>query len=475
LQRKLWVTGLATLPIIPPTILLNFHDEAYFNGHFAIIAHLQNGTYPPRYLYEPSLPLRYHYGFDLAGAIVTGLLRVRLDQAIDILTLTLWPLMFLLLWRVGERVGGRRAGLLVAFAVCFSTGWCALCSVNEARTNPPFLSYFFQHPWSIGVPIFCLVILQRAALARLDSRFFGLLALVCSLVMLSLCQAVLFIAIVVALGINEAWKLMRHPNRTEAYLFLSLGASLVGAKLAGGFFVSGPFPQAGELFGTGFYLRHFSDGHAVLGQLLWNFETFGLLLILGILGLLRVAHDKVFWTILALFPFVVINFLGYRHSWDIVKFATVSSISLSIGSGLTLLRLLDWSNTRRRRTIFSVLVVALLWQGVYYPFIFLQDYDPGGRSAFSKQMIKPYFSSAYPVDQDDARAVSFLRTRMGPSEIVYRTERKSEPYAIWGGLPTEASVYPALPGITTHMASAKRSLRSEEISPLLPKPGSTDC
>jgi hypothetical protein len=56
-------------------------------------------------------------------------------------------------------------------------------------------------------------------------------------------------------------------------------------------------------------------------------------------------------------------------------------------------------------------------------------------------MIRPYFSQAYPVDADDARAVSFLRTHVGPSEIVYRAEEKSEPYAIWGGLPTQASVY----------------------------------
>jgi hypothetical protein len=56
-------------------------------------------------------------------------------------------------------------------------------------------------------------------------------------------------------------------------------------------------------------------------------------------------------------------------------------------------------------------------------------------------MIRPYFSRAYPVDDDDAKAVSFLRTHMDPSEIVYRAKEKSEPYAIWGGLPTQASVY----------------------------------
>ena len=118
------------------------------------------------------MPLRYHYAFDLAGAIVTGLLRVRLDQAIDLLTLVLWPCMFLLLWRVGEHIGGGRAGLFVALTVCFSGGFlgsqtvsgCGQCTVNELQIVPPFISYFFQHPWSIGAPIFCLIILQRAAL-----------------------------------------------------------------------------------------------------------------------------------------------------------------------------------------------------------------------------------------------------------------------------------------------------------------------
>src|SRR5260370_3031498 len=81
-------------------------------------------------------------------------------------------------------------------------------------------------------------------------------------------------------------------------------------------------------------------------------------------------------------------------------------------------------------------------QGVLYPFILLfGSYNPEGRLAFSMQMISPYFSHSYPVNRDDAQAVSFLRSHMGPSEIVYRAEEKSEPYAIWGGVPTQASVY----------------------------------
>src|SRR5215831_4912388 len=244
--RKLAVTALCTVPIVLPTILFNFFDEARYNQHHAIIAHLQNGSYPPRYLYDPSLPLRYHYAFDLAGAIVTGLLRVRLDHAIDLLTLALWPCTFLLLWRVGEHFGGKRAGLLVALAVCFSGGWPALCSPDEysagsvgwivvrllgkctvsgSPINPPFIAYFFQHPWSLGVPIFCLALLQSAALPRLSNPLPGLAGLVCSLSLLSVAHTALFLTTIAVLGLAELWNVLRRRDAARASVLLALAAS----------------------------------------------------------------------------------------------------------------------------------------------------------------------------------------------------------------------------------------------------------
>jgi hypothetical protein len=123
--------------------------------------------------------------------------------------------------------------------VCFAGGLpalarigsaCPRCSVNGLEFNPPFSSYFFQHPWSIGVPIFCLVVLQRAALPRIGNQPIGLFALVCSLTLLSLCQAVLFVTTVVALGLTEAWSLVRSRDRHTAIVLLSLGASSLSAN-----------------------------------------------------------------------------------------------------------------------------------------------------------------------------------------------------------------------------------------------------
>jgi hypothetical protein len=450
---KLFITLLATLPIILPTILLNFHDETPYELHFAKIAHLQNGVYPPRYLYEPNLPLRYHYAFDLAGAIVTGLLRVRLDHAVDLLTLALWPCMFLLLWRLGEHVGGERAGAAVALTVCFAGGWpalawsglpCGFCTINGLEVNPPFISNYFQHPWSIAVPIFCLVVLQRAALSRINNQMLGLTGLVCSLSLLSLSQAALFVPTVIALGLTEIWNLFRFRDRAATLVLFSLGLSLLGAKLIGGFFASGPYPPAGGIFDTGLLVRDFSKLGSVIGQVQWNLASFGALLLFGIAGLLRAKNQRVFLIILVILTFVVVNSLRYKYNWNIVKFGSVSFVVLAIGSGIVLSHLAAAPRTMGRRIIFGLSALALVGQGAPFPVFILWAYDSNGlRSPFSIQMIRPYFSTAYPVNSDNARAVSFLRTHMGPSEILYVTPEAAEPYATWGGLPTEVSAYPA--------------------------------
>ena len=452
LSRRLAIAALATIPIILPTILLNFHDETYFNQHHAIIAHLQNGAYPPRYLYEPSLLFRYHYGFDLAAAIVTGLLRIRVDQAIDLLTLALWPLMFLLLWRLGEHFGGAKAGLFVSLMVCFAGGWpalarfgsaCPRCAANGVEVNPPFISYYFQHPWSIGVPIFCLVVLQRASLPFVRNKFLGVAALVCSLALLSLSQAVLFVTTVIAFGLAELWNLARSRHGQAGMVLLGLGLSLLIARWLGGFFLTEPFSPVGAQFSMGLEVRDFAAPGAVLGQIQWDLASFGALLILGSVGLFRVRCDKAFLTILAALPLVVVNVLRYKYTWDIVKFGTVSFIALAIGAGVALSDLWSWADNWGRKTACAFLIAGLLWQGFLYPFVQLSAYDPESRPPFSVQMIRPYFSTTYSVDPDNARAISFLRTHMGASEIAYRTIAKSEPYAIWGGLPTQASVYPS--------------------------------
>jgi hypothetical protein len=280
------------------------------------------------------LLFRCHYGFDLAAAIVTGLLRISVDQAIDFLTLALWPLTFLLLWRLGERFGGAKAGLFVSLMVCFAGEWpalarfgsaCARCAANGAEVNPPFISYYFQHPWSIGVPIFCLVVLHRAGLPLVRNKFLGIAALLFSLALLSLSQTVLFVTTVVALGLAELWNLGRSRHGQAGKVLLGLGLSLVIARWLGGFFPAEPFSPVGAQFSVGLQVRDFAALGAVLGQIQWNLAGFGALLILGSVGLFRVRSDKAFLTILVALPLVV-NVLRYKYTCDIVNSApSVSS------------------------------------------------------------------------------------------------------------------------------------------------------
>jgi hypothetical protein len=145
--------------------------------------------------------------------------------------------------------------------------------------------------------------------------------------------------------------------------------------------------------------------------------------------------------VLAGLVFVIVNMFRYRHTSEINKFAVVGLIVLGIGAGIALSEMTIWASTAGRKLALFLLVAVLGMSGVIFPFQKLLSVEAGHRAPFSYQMIRPYFSSAYPVDPDDAQAVSFLRRHMRPSDIVYRAKGKAEPYVIWGGLPTQMTCY----------------------------------
>ena len=240
----------------------------------------------------------------------------------------------------------------------------------------------------------------------------------------------LFVASVVALALTEAWIFVRFRERTSATVITALGGSLIGARGIGGFFVAASYPPAGGFFGTGFYLRDYSGSDALLGQIQWNLASFGVLLVLGIVGLRQLRTEKLLLTIFVAVILATVNFLRYRDTSEINKFGAVGLIVLAMAAGVDVSGLASGTTTFARRITGVLLLTILLVPGVRFAVAVLFAYDE--RLAFSDQMIRPYFSNAYPVSRDEALAVSFLRTHMGPSEIVYRTVERSEPYAIWG-------------------------------------------
>src|SRR5262249_2463548 len=86
----LWIGALgATSLMALAAIGWYFHDELFIVGHMSIVAEIQNNFYPPQNLAFAEFELRYHYGFALLTAIVTALFRLRIDVAIDFVTLLL--------------------------------------------------------------------------------------------------------------------------------------------------------------------------------------------------------------------------------------------------------------------------------------------------------------------------------------------------------------------------------------------------
>ena len=171
--RNMVLSALAATAIIAPmTLSWAFHDEQLYTGHTGIIAQLQNDHYPPRHMTFPELEYRYHYGFDLAAAAVTAVLRVSPGVAIDIITLLSWSYTWCLLWVLGDELLRRGRGWLTAVITLFGGGlpyllalpdgyyvarFVMICEVGGMDLNPPMISYFFQHPG----PLVCLLACAR--------------------------------------------------------------------------------------------------------------------------------------------------------------------------------------------------------------------------------------------------------------------------------------------------------------------------
>ena len=140
-------------------------------GTCSIVAALQSGPYPPRHSRDArTCCSSHHYGFDLLTACkALRVTRVQVDLAIDVATLGL-------LGASRGRSSGRSARVLVGRRAAWVTPALALfaggvplacdrpgpspwygvlvgCGVGERALNAPVTSYFFQHPFALGLTL----------------------------------------------------------------------------------------------------------------------------------------------------------------------------------------------------------------------------------------------------------------------------------------------------------------------------------
>lgn len=442
----LW-TALAAAGIAPMAIFWAMHDELNQTGHMSLAAQMLNGVYPPRHIAFPSDELNYHYGFDLLVATTAALTRLRVDKAIDAVTVFCWGWTFSVAWVLGKRATGSR-GLIIATMLLLGGGvpmLCAKdrpvefsdllggCSIDGIWPNPPIVSYFFQHPWTLGLPLaISTVLVVDERRCRAIPRYCMIVAL---LVMLSLSQFTLFATFAPALAAQEFFSSDIPPKRflerllgarfsfvRGLLLVIAVLVALLIASRLGGFFAATANHQGPTLV----IRPQFGVTISIKGTLRWLAASFGFVLPLGLIGVFFVPRIRVFVLCLLFGSLFIINTLRIKETWDIVKFATIGAIAVGILAGVTLDRIVSLKKRFVGIPLALVLFLAATASGFIFPIAFGLEYK-----RIPQQM--PRTPPELTGQNNDV--ATFLRARVKPGEVVYRAKPASLYYAIWAGLP----------------------------------------
>ncbi len=402
-------------------------DVAWNVGHYSIPMEMLNGVYPPRHLVFPNFELRYHYGFDLLGALAASLFHLRVDRAVDWVTVGCFAYAIALAWLLGDRLAGRDRGWIAALAV-FGGGLPLLCDWRAGRSladhltgfsckvdgfwlpGPGVASFFIQHPWTLGIPLaLCGLLLFDAPTGRPPRAWYAALGLV--LAALSFSQAVLFACLCFGgftAALLRAWK----EDRRRIVELLLLGASVLAAARG----LHGFLAPAAEPTGLHLRLVPFWIGKTKDELVLWHLYTFGLLLPLAAAGLWIAGPRGRSLALMTLAGLAVLNFFQYPSSGDVVKFAIVCGIPVGVLAAVALARF--W----RQPWAPVALALSLLGSAAWLV-----------QSARSEDTC---YVAPVPAGEE-AQAADWLRRNARAGEGVFGT-RSMEPYAIWGGLPINA-------------------------------------
>ncbi|HUB05577.1 MAG TPA: hypothetical protein VMB50_01175 [Myxococcales bacterium] len=402
-------------------------DVAWNAGHYSIPMEMLNGVYPPRHLVFPTYELRYHYGFDLLCALVASLFHLRIDRAVQWVTVICWAYAVGLLWRLGERVVGRAHGW-IAVPAAFGCGLPFLCESRTSKSlgdhltgagctidkfwlaGPHVSDFFVQHPWTLGIP------LALSALLLFDRRDRGApwgwyAALGVVLAALSFSEVVLFACLAVAGFGAAAIQVERGDRRSLLRMLLLAVATAVVARALHGFFASAAEPSGLRLTFAPFWI-----GKTRTEWLLWHLYSFGLLLPLAVAGLWLLRSRGLIYAIMVLVGLAVLNTFQYASSGDIVKFAIVCRVPMGVLAAAALARF--WARPWAPVALALSAAGGVAWVA---------------QTAQAARLADGCFLAPLPTG-DDARAVEWLRRHAAPGEGVFGTG-SMEAYAIWGGVP----------------------------------------
>ena len=456
-SRGMWLgMVLATVPIAAIACRGYIPDDLLPSCHLSNVAQFQNGYFPPRFPGYPSVPLRFHYGFDLVSAGLTALTRLSAHSVFALATIFGWAYSWCLLWVLGQRLTrASRGGFWTAAATLFGGGAAVFVApllshvplVDRLMGRPtfgigravngPLSDYIFQRPFTLGLPLGLAVLLMAlrpatGTTARQDAARHAMLGLL--LAALSLTQVVLFVTLSATIAFTEV--LLERRAR----FLLALGAAWAAAWLMGGLmFTRIPDSPAG------FYFRFWPAevmaaspqpaSQAALRVLAWYLATIGAQLPIGLWGLWHVRQLRVALLLLAAGGLAVPLFIGYRLTDAIVKFLTIASLALGILSGGTLTWLAGRNSPGRRAALLACLLLLTASSVVYLGTAIWLKYVVQDENRLEAGPIpRSLLFEPVPLDKDDQRAVAWLRVHAKANDVVYRLPTLALGYIQCGGL-----------------------------------------
>lgn len=435
-SRWVWLTAALTTALAGRiAVAYNFHDEHHVTGHLAIVAAIGNGYYPPPNLTFPQFELAYHYGFNLLAAILAIFFRLTSRGGIDLVTTLAWGYCWLALWKLGERLLSRRWALLMPTVVLFGGGYPGLCAANldanlplgshiaglcakGSPLNPPLFSYFYQHPWGVGLPL--AVAIMLLALERGEelpwARRLGLTLLMYAL---SMSQFTLFLTIGSGLVLAELMRRRRWQD--AAWLGALLLSDIAIASRFGGFFA----PRDAGMS----VVPSDGIGGNLPASVAWHAWTFGLLLPLGIIGVSRLGRFAALFVLAIASSLLVLNAFRYEYTWDIVKFATAASFYLGVPAAVALHRLFSrgfaWS------AVATVTLIATVASPVALMLALAADM-PTNPGVYPRA----HLGAFAPPTPDEEATIAWLRLHVRPPDVALTPADRWPVYSSWGGVPS---------------------------------------
>lgn len=360
----LLVTAATLLLYVDLAFTYQMHDEFALFGHKSMVEQLRRGVYPVYFPPMPQHEARYHYGFDVLAGVLTRGFGASSDLAIDLVTILLVLFMAQAAAAIACDAGAERSAPLAVAALHLGGGLAAVMLAGDPAMHPRCFAQYhhptcgvqlyptqllniFQHPVSLGVPMFLVLLLLAPRIAGwhdVDRRIWRrpawwtlLLLTLPFLASFALGHIVYYaLACLAAVSALPFW-LMRRERKMPVLigpLALTgvLGLGFLLAHTLGGMLAEHPYVDT-TLFAPREVLG-FPKDHTpvqIVESYLVNVGLgFALFPVIALLALKERRPPVIMLLAFAFGGMLAPQLYDYARSWDIVKFPSAASYALSI-------------------------------------------------------------------------------------------------------------------------------------------------